>query len=242
MEIFDMDLKMRNGGFNVKKTIMLTVILLSLLLTACSNEEQNWNGTFYQDLNNGHILAFTLEQEGEDIRIGIKDIATDNGLSISSVYIYAELVNKNTAKDDNKNSFTLKGDTLTANCENVGEIGTEFRTNFSGTYIRGESVEERFELDDSGGELHGEIVLNGAYYLNGDYNDENLYFKDDEKLIIVIPGEGVFEFDYTIYENELIITIEGNDHILTILDSDTLEDENGNQYILLPDANEDSDE
>lgn len=132
-----------------KMMLALTAVLLLILAAACSGGGQDWNGTFYQYLDDHHVLAFTFERDGasEDIQVSKVEITTGNGVSISSVYMSAGLINKNTAEDNGGYRFTLKGDTLSVKWEYAGQVGGDFGTNFSGAYTRGASVEETFDLD-----------------------------------------------------------------------------------------------
>lgn len=227
-----------------KIMLALTSVLLLVLFAACSGGEQDWNGTFYQYLDEDHVLAFTFERDdaSEEIQVSKAEITTDNGVSMSSVLMSAQLINENTAEDSNEYRFTLKGDTLTVKWEYTGQAEGDFGTDFSGTYTRGASVEETFDLDDvDNDDNDGTLAFAEFYYWEGDMSDESLYFRDDGKVEIDVPSEEVYEYDYTVHDGKIYIEIDGTTHTLMIIDVSLLETEGGNQYILISDAGENPD-
>lgn len=131
-----------------KRMLALTAALLFVAMTACSGGEQAWNGTFYHKLDDQHVLAFTFERDGtsEDIFGSRMEITTDSGFSRSAAGISIWLTNQNTAEDNSGYRYTLKDDTLTVKHTGNNEI---FGIDFSGTYTRGASVEETFDLEDA---------------------------------------------------------------------------------------------
>lgn len=139
-----------------KLVLTLMVVIMLIAVPACSGRAQDWNGTFYNYLEEDHILVIAFEHyDSSDYLNGSEiEMWTGNGISQSSVSIGAELTKKNTADSNRGYRYTLKGDTLTVKYVDDDEV---FGTDFSGTYVRGASIEETF---DTGGDEQEAIRTN----------------------------------------------------------------------------------
>jgi hypothetical protein len=217
-----------------KILLVLVAALLPVTLAACSGGEQDWNGTFYNYLDDNHILAYTFERDGEDEYLdGTEtEIMTDNGFSRSSIGMGAWIENGNVAEDDRGYRYTLKDDVLTVAYMDGEALGTDF----SGTYTRGASIEETFDLadDDEGGEAGGSsIAFEEFYYAEGDVDGESLYFFDDGTVDLDTPSGRTSTYKYTLLDDLVRLEIDGSEYTLTIIDEYTLETEGGIRYSML---------
>jgi hypothetical protein len=225
--------------------LALAAALLLVTLAACSGGEQDWNGTFYNYLDENHILAYTFERDGEGEYLDGREIeiTTDNGFSRISVGMSAWIEKGNVAEDDDRGyRYTLKGDVLTVKYMDDDEV---FGTDFSGTYTRGASIEETFDLaDDNEGSGNSEdggssedsgssIAFDEFYYWDGDADDNSLYFFDDGTVDADTPDGQTYEYEYTIRDGIVRIEVDGSEQTLTIIDEYTLETEGGGRYIRL---------
>ena len=162
----------------MKKTILtLMTVLVLITVSACSGGVQDWNGTFYNYLDENHILIITFEQsDSDDYLIGSEiEMWTDNGTSQSRVSIGAELTKKNMAESNRGYRYTLKGDTLTIKYVDDNEV---FGTDFSGIYSRGGSIEETFYLDDDDSENYDFEDDDSEDYDWEDYDSEDYDWED----------------------------------------------------------------
>ena len=159
----------------MKKTILaLLAVIVLISVSSCSGGAQDWNGTFYNYLDENHILVITFEQsDSDDYLIGSEtELWTGNGISRSRVSIGAELTKKNMAESNRGYRYTLKGDTLTVKYVDDDEI---FGTDFSGIYTRGASIEETFDVEEYDDSLtaeqierYEELSLTHMHYSNDD--------------------------------------------------------------------------
>lgn len=229
----------------MKKILLaLMVALLLIVVTSCAGGEEEWNGTFYNYLEDDHVLAITFEREGssEGIYGSTAEIMTDNGIAKVEVSVSAELTKKNTAEDNRGYRYVLKGDTLTVKYVDDDEV---FGTDFSGTYTRSASIEETFDLDDddegdamdfgNSASASNSIVLEDFYYRDGTYGDISLYFYDDGEVDIDYPDGTQESYDYTIEDGKITLYENGLEELtLTIIDPSTLAyEEGGYQFITL---------
>jgi hypothetical protein len=228
------------------KLILLALAgaILLFTLAAGAGGEPNWNGTFYNYLEENHILAFTFERDGEDESLVGREIVikTNNGFSRSSVSVNAWIEKGNVAKDNRGYRYTLTDNVLTVKYVDDDEV---FGTDFSGTYTRGASIEETFDLADdnegngnSGSSEDGEgrgnsIAFAEFYYWDGDANDNSLYFFDDGMVNADTADGQTYKYEYTIKDGIVRIEVDGSEHTLTIIDEYTLETEGGDRYIRL---------
>lgn len=228
----------------MKKIIFaLATTVLLLVAAACSGADAEWDGTFYNYLDDSHALVLTIEydQAGQGFYGTATEIMTDNGITRIDVSLSAGLTKANVAEDGRGYRYTLNGDTLTVKYidddENIG-------TDFSGRYTRGVSIEEEFGLeaedddalyDDDFSSAPVAIVTSDYYYKNGTEGDISLYFYDDDKVDLTYPDAAIETYDYELDGRSVIFYYDGAEVLtLVIIDPYTLDFEAGGYQFIMP--------
>jgi len=229
-----------------KILLMIWMTMLFLVVTACAGKEGEWNGVFYNYIEDDHIQVLTIEREGSDdyVRIKTQTITIDSngGFASFSSTGAASIIKTNVVEEGDFYRYTLKGDTITVKA--LVKEDELMGVDYSGTYIRGASVEETFiggdesyndnsyldSIDYMGVVVDG-IILYNYYYMKGNSEENALCFYKNGTMVFEYSDGTSDICDYVIKGDEITLSQDGNYFFsFTIIDEDTLEDVSMNIY------------
>lgn len=225
----------------------VTAVLCILPLCACGSSQESWEGTYYQEIDKTHFYVFeiTMNSEGEDsasVFISRLDceIHEDGSYGIAGGG-WSAYLEKDGSGDDGNYVYKLRGDTLTVTAADKED---DYAVLFEGKYTRGEplprddaeSGEDEGEDEDYGGE-YGELRYDVDYLLNGEQDSLELYFYEDETVLISDPDWSDFvpfavEGGYVGIDISEIGQLNGEVLVLQILGDGTLLAEDGSVFIM----------
>lgn len=209
----------------------LTTVLCMLPLSACGSSQENWDGTYYKEIDETHFYAFeiTVNSEGEDsasVFISRLDceIHEDGSYGTAGGGWSAYLENDGSG-DDGNYLYKLRGDVLTVTAADKDD---DYAVRFEGKYTRGEPMPDP-DLTEGGLRLHT------YYLLDGDPDAPSLLFYDDEVALIGgVDDDGSRETEYAPYTvdgDTITVSAEGEDFTLELQEDESLSTEDG--YVFL---------
>ena len=208
--------------------VSLAAVLCLLSLASCGQRAQNWDGTFYQYLDETHFYAFEItvygaSEPGDSIDIKRMDceVREDGEYGTASAG-WGAYLKKADVTDDDMYRYKLKGDTLTVTLIDQ-DLKDTYAELFEGTYTRGGPMPNP---DITEGGLH-----RYAYYsLDGDPDALTLLFYSDQ----VAMGNAM-DTEYAGYtEDGQFITIEAEEGAFTleVMEDGTLVSDYGDVFIM----------
>lgn len=222
--------------------VSMAAVLCLMLLVSCGQSKQNWNGTFYMEIDNGTYAVFDIMTFGDEAEVGDSlrilraeyQVDENGGYVLTSANEDGTLTKANTV-EGTFYSYTLDGDILTVKSVD----GEDFTLVYEGAYTRGEPLPNSDDGEDYYDDDYDFVYdsLNGFYFnkdyvLDGDADELTLYFYEDGSVLLSDPDQSAFG-EYTADNKIITIVVEGDVLELEVLDSETLVTEDGEAFIMM---------